>query len=82
MTAELTEYTRLSYLGDKVKSGNATKEEKDEFMEYMYTHGNIDEEQYFSFKNGINADKIVNAALSVGAVVLIAFLLDELFSRK
>ncbi|MES2004232.1 MAG: hypothetical protein V4450_06910 [Bacteroidota bacterium] len=82
MTAELSEYQRLSYLGDKVKSGAASKEETNEFMDYMYAHGKIDKEQYDNYKAGRNVQNIINATLAVGAVFLMAYLIDELFSRK
>lgn len=82
MTAELKEYQRLSYLGDRVKAGKATNEEKDEFMQYMYTHGKITKQQYDDYKADRNKDEVVNAALAVGAVVLIAYLIDRLFSGK
>ena len=75
-------YERLSYLGDKVKAGTATKSEKDEFMLLLYQNGNISAVQYKDYMAGRNADKIVNAALGVGAVVLIGYLLKELFRRK
>jgi hypothetical protein len=82
MTTELSAYTRLSDLGDRIRQGVASQQEKDEFMEFMHDHGKIASEQYQEYLSGSNTEKIINAALSVGAVVLISFLLDELFSRK
>jgi hypothetical protein len=82
MTAEFQEYNRLAYLGDKVNSGTSTEEEKNEFMKYLYTHGKITSEQYENYKAGRNADKIVNMALSVGAVFLMTYLFSQTFSKK
>lgn len=75
-------YERLSYLGDKVKAGTATKSEKDEFMLLLYQNGNITSIQYNDYVDGRNTDKIINAALAIGAVVLIGYLLKQLFGGK
>lgn len=75
-------YQRLSYLGDKVKAGNASKTEKDEFMSLLYQNGSISSIQYNEYKAGRNTEDIVNAALAVGAIVLLGYLLSELFSGK
>lgn len=75
-------YERLSYLGDKVKAGTASKSEKDEFMLLLYQNGNITAVQYNDYVDGRNTDKIINAALAVGAVVLIGYLLKQLFGGK
>lgn len=75
-------YHRLSYLGDRVKAGQATKTEKDEFMSLLYQNGNITAVQYNDYVAGRNTDNIINAALAVGAVVLLGYLLKELFSGK
>ena len=83
--SSLINYQRLSFLGDKVKAGAATKAEKDEFMFMLYQNGSITVKQYNDYKingNNVNADEIVNAALAVGAVVLIGYVLSELFKSK
>ena len=76
------DYTRLSYLGDKVKLGSATKEEKDEFMWMLFQNGSITQKQYDEYRTNNNADEIVKAALAIGAVILVGYLLQELFSSK
>ena len=75
-------YMRLSFLGDKVKAGNATKAEKDEFMLMLQKNGSITTKQYNDYTANRNTDDIVNAALAIGAVVLIGYLLNELFTGK
>ncbi len=77
-------YPRLSLLGDKVKAGQASKAETDEFMLMLYQNGRISENQYQLYINGLNkkaTDEVVNAALAVGAILLIGYLLKEMFSK-
>lgn len=78
------DYQRLSFLGDKVKAGTATKAEKDEFMLMLYHNGSITAKQFNDYKaqNNINKEDIVNAALAVGAILLIGYLLDQIFKSK
>lgn len=75
-------YQRLSYLGDKVKAGGASKAEKDEFMSLLLQNGSITSVQYNDYVAGRNSDDIVNAALAVGAIVLLGYLLSEIFNGK
>ena len=78
-------YKRLSFLGDKVKLGTATKAEKDEFMFMLSQNGSITIKQYNDYLangNKANTDEIVNAALAVGAVLLIGYLISEMFKGK
>lgn len=75
-------YTRLSYLGDRVKAGIASKQEKDEFMLMLFQNRSITKKQYEDYIGNRNSEDVVNAALSIGAVVLIGYLLKEMFSRK
>ncbi len=75
-------YDRLSFLGDKVKAGVATKAEKDEYMLMLYQNGKITTNQYNDYSSNRNSDDIVNAALGIGALVLIGYLLSQLFKSK
>ena len=79
------DYSRLSYLGDKLKSGIATKQEKDEYMLMLYNNGSISQNQYNDYLingNKYKSDEIVNAALSIGAVLLIGYIIGEMFKGK
>lgn len=76
------DYGRLSYLGDRVRMGIATKQEKDEYMLTLYQHGKISATQYNNYTSNRNSEDILNAALSVGAVLLIGYLLSQLFKGK
>lgn len=80
--SRILNYKRLSYLGDKVKLGTATKVEKDEFMHMLYQNGNITSKQYDDYIANGDSDEIVNAGLAIGAVLLIGYLLKELFKSK
>jgi Ni,Fe-hydrogenase I small subunit len=79
------DFGRLSYLGDRLKAGLATKQEKDEYMLILYKNGSITQKQYNEYLangNKANTDEIVNAALAVGAVLLIGYLISEMFKSK
>lgn len=83
--SSIINYQRLSFLGDKVKAGTATKTEKDEFMLMLYQNGSISQKQYNEYLangNKTNTEEIVNAALAVGAVLLIGYLINEMFKSK
>lgn len=76
------DYRRLSYLGERIKSGLATKQEKDEYMLILYNDGRITQKQYNEYKangNKSNTEDIVNAALAIGAVILLGYLISETF---
>lgn len=75
------DYQRLAFLGDKVRGSTASKPEKDEYMRLLYLNGSITEQQYKDYVAGRNSDEILQAALAVGAVLLIGFLISELFKR-
>lgn len=78
-------YERLSFLGDKVKANIATKEERDEFMMMLYQNGSITATQYNEYiQNGnkANTEELINAGLAIGAVLLIGYLIKEMFKGK
>ena len=76
------DYSRLSYLGEKVRTGIATKQEKDEYMLTLYQHGKISATQYNNYTANNNSEEILNAGLSIGAVLLIGYVLSQLFKGK
>lgn len=75
------DYQRLALLGDKVRGGTASKPEKDEYVELLYRNGSITLQQYNDYRSGRNTEEILNAAVAVGAVLLIGYLIKELFSK-
>lgn len=76
------DYIRLSNLGDKVRTDIATKQEKDEFMLMLYQNGSISQKQYNNYHSNQTTEEILKVGLAVGAVVLIGYLLGELFAKK
>jgi hypothetical protein len=76
------DYQRLADLGVLIKDGKATKAEKDEYMYLLYKSGQLPEKQYNEYKNGDKyADDIVNAALAIGAIFLMGWLVSKLFEK-
>ena len=54
-------------------------------MLILYRNGKITQQQYNEYLangNKSNTDEIVNAALAVGAVLLIGYLISEMFKGK
>ncbi|MCB0815355.1 MAG: hypothetical protein KDB87_19600 [Flavobacteriales bacterium] len=70
----------MAELGERVRSGLAAPAERDEYMTLLYQNGSITPQQYRDYQSGRNADAIVNAALAVGAVLLIGYLIKAAFS--
>lgn len=76
------DYSRLIYLNKKLKDNVASKLERDEYMDILLKNGNITTEQYNNYKNNSsNKEEVVNAALTIGGIMLVAYLLDKLISR-
>ncbi|MBL8002306.1 MAG: hypothetical protein JNL05_10125 [Flavobacteriales bacterium] len=75
------DYQRLALLGNKVRGGSATKPEKDEYMELLYRNGSVTKQQISDYRAGRNTEEILNAAVAVGAVLLIGYLIKQLFSK-
>lgn len=79
------DFQRLSYLGDKLKSGFATKQEQDEYMLILYKNSKITEDQYNKYladENTSKTNEIINAALAIGAILLIGYLISEMLNDK
>jgi hypothetical protein len=82
MVANKFDYNRLIYLNQKIKDNSATKPEKDEYMNILYDNGNISQEQYDSYLlNNSMQEEIIKAALIIGGIILIAYLLEKLLSN-
>lgn len=76
------DYRKFTILGDKVKSGNATIQEKDEFMKMLFQNGRLSKTQYDEYLKNRNNNDIIDAALAIGGIILIGYLLAELFGKK
>ena len=75
------EYNRLLQLKGLINNKQASPEEKREYMEILYRNGNITKMQYDTFLKDQNSDEVVKAALTIGGVVLAAWLLTKLFEK-
>jgi hypothetical protein len=71
-------YNRLLELKDLIDKNSATSQQKSEYIELLYENGNINENQYKAFLNNQNTDEIIKAALTIGGVVLAAWLISKL----
>jgi len=68
---------RFSELGYKVKSGTASKIEKDEYMRMLYNNGSITKEQFDKYNGNQDTEGLVKLALAIGGILLIAHLLSK-----
>jgi len=71
-------YNRLLELKSLIDQNQATSQQKKEYVELLYTNGNITESQYKAFLNNQNTDEIIKAALTIGGVVLATWLISKL----
>ena len=76
-----TDYQRLYELKEKINSKTATSAEKGEYMLILYRNGNITKQQYDAFVNNQNTEELINAALAIGGMVLLGWLIAKVFSN-
>ena len=72
------EYDRLLKLKNLINSNKATKDHKKEYMRILVKNRNITNDQYQKFLANENSDAIINAALTIGGVMLAFYLISEL----
>lgn len=75
------DYQRLADLGNKVRDNGASAAERDEYMDLLYRNGSITSQQWQDYRNGKNVDEILKAAVAVGAVLLIGYLIQAMFEK-
>lgn len=77
------DYNKLNYLSNRIKGGNATKPEKDEYMYMLYHNGNITKQQYDNYTNSgaLSTEELIQAGLVIGGVLLVAHLLSSIFKK-
>ncbi len=71
------DYQRLSTLSQKIQNGAASKPEKDDYMWMIYQNGSINKYQYDNYRNDQNKTDILNAGLTIGAILLLGALLKK-----
>ena len=84
MAVNNLDYTRLNYLSNKIKANTASKSERDEYMLSLYKNGNITKNQYDDYiaNPGKSSDDTVKAAVTIGGVLLLAYLLSQIFDSN
>ena len=73
------DYNRLLELKRLIRNDNASKKERKEYMTLLYRNGNISKKQYDIFLSDQSSDDVINAALTIGGVILATWLLTKLF---
>lgn len=76
------EYNRLLELKRLIKNSSASKSERKEYMTILYRNHNISKKQYEKFLNNQNSEEVINAALTIGGVMLATWLITKLFSSE
>ena len=71
-------YQRLLELKRLIDNNSATKSDKSEYMRLLYQNGNITKSQYDAYLSNENSDDIINAGLTIGGVLLAAWLIKKL----
>ncbi len=77
-------YERLVNLGDKIRAGEATEYEKDEFINMLHKNGNITDKLYndYNSSKGSGSNVFIDTALAIGAILLIGYIFKEIFKEK
>lgn len=76
-----TDYSRLLELKRLINNKQASSEQKREYLNILYRNGNITKEQFDAYQKNQNADEIINAALTIGGVLLATWLIAKLFDK-
>lgn len=75
------EYSRLLELKKLIQNKQATAEQKKEYISILYRNGSITKEQFDAYQKNQNADEIINAAMTIGGVLLATWLISKLFEK-
>ncbi len=73
-----SEMDTIYRLSEKIKSGHSTKPEVDEYMKLLFKKGSISQAQYDDYVNGKNSESFVKTALTIGAIILLGYLISKL----
>jgi hypothetical protein len=75
------EYSRLLELKNLIDNKQASADQKKEYLNILYRNGNITKEQYEAYQKNQNSDEIINAALTIGGILLVTWLITKLFDK-
>ena len=73
---------RLRDLGVKINLKDATKEEVDEYVELMYTHGHMQISEYEKYQRNEENRAVKGTIISAGIILASIFLLPKLFKEN
>lgn len=76
------DYDRLLELKQLIDNKKASPAERKEYLDILLSNGNITRQQYDSYLQNKNADDILNAALTIGGVVLASWLIMKVFEKS
>lgn len=80
MNEATIDHHRLYELSDRINRKVAPKAEKDELVYRIYNLGKINDKLYQDYQSGCNAEMIVDAAVTIAAMILFGRMLDEALS--
>lgn len=69
---------RIFELSQKLQEKTATKIEKDEYMNLLLKNNSITRKQYEDYRSGRNTDDLVEAAMTIGGIFLLGYLISKL----
>lgn len=75
------DYNRLLSLKRKIDNQQASPDEKKEYLHLLYLNGNITQSQYEMYLKNQKNEDILNAALTIGGVLLATWLISELLKK-
>ena len=78
----MIDYIKLQQLSDKVKANTATQSEKDEYMKMLYQNGSITQNQYDKYLKDKGNKETLEAAKTIGGILLLGFLLKKFLENK
>ena len=74
-------YNKLLELKRKIDNKQASSQEKKEYLQLLYQNGNITKSQYELYLNNQKNEDVLNAALTIGGVLLATWLISELLKE-
>ncbi len=73
-----TDIQRIFELNQKLLNKTATKPEKDEYMKRLFNNNSITKKQYDDYLAGRNSEDVTQAALTIGGIFLLGYLISRL----
>ena len=75
---------RIKFLLYKIKNNNATKEERNEYLDLLHKGGYIDQTEFNQHKKELNSGEstIGETLVGIGLAVLVGTLIAKLFEKE